>query len=407
MSSKRQPVDKRIKKLLKLDSNATCADCDSKFIKAADITYAVFLCRECGDGHIKKCPDAKIVMTNGKWTDAMVALMKSVGGNAVINRKHYESNIHNYDGRKRPGCSTRFIYDKYKWRFFCDPSDKKWYPKAGSSSTADSDSDSSDVTSKKKKKDKKDKKNKKKSKRPTRIEAPVSNEADDWDAFGGDDFVSAPAPVQPVSVPQQQRSVSAPASTQWGGNPTPAPAPSSGGMVDPFLASMIAPTKQVEKDFSAMNLFDPTYNNTGNAQQANTTNNSGNDIMSLFGPGPSANTNTSNQSGMMNTNSMGMNNNSMGMGNNSMGLGMGLGSSRNKPMKPMMGGSMGMMNMGMRGPQMRSPQNRNMGMGMGMGMNNMQNRMGGMNRGMGMNMGMGMNRGMQQRQNDPFAGMGM
>jgi len=214
-------VSKPVKKLLDKRENAICADCDSKFIKSADITFAVFLCRECGEGHKKKVPNAKIVATTQEWRPEWIALFKSVGGNTAINSRHYESNIHNYDGRKRPTPSTRFIYDKYKWRFFCH--DKKWMPSVGANDASDDD-DSDEKKQKKKKK----KKHKTKSSDRDATQVPAQSQAlaqDDWGEFtqvmppptvaasgggGGDDwgdFTATPTPVQtqPQRQPQPQQ----------------------------------------------------------------------------------------------------------------------------------------------------------------------------------------------------------
>merc|ERR1719446_1739639 len=97
-------------------------------------------------------------------------MFKSVGSNREINEDHYESNIENYDGRKRPGCSTRFIYDKSHWRFFGPPQDKAnhWLPSASGGG------DDSDDAPKKKKK--------KKSKNPEPLSGPpqAAQQEDGW-----------------------------------------------------------------------------------------------------------------------------------------------------------------------------------------------------------------------------------
>ena len=353
-----------MKALIARPENAKCADCDSKFIKQADINYGVFLCRECGDGHKSKLDGlCKIVDVNTSWKPEWIALFAQVGGNSRINEEHYEMNIHDYDGRKRGTCSTRFIYDKYKWRFFTDHKD--WLPKlkAGTSVARQ------EVKT-----------------QPKAVPAPqasTSNNNQDWGAF----TTAAPA-AAPVATP-------APAVDPFGmGNASqPASADPFGGFGDFNISS----------NNSTSNTASSTPNNNnnnnvfdfGNTNTTTTSSNSQVDVSALF-----SNTSSNNNNNNSNNNNNGS---QRKLGNNAF-FDLGLGNNNNKPLNatPMALG--GMSGGGMRGPSNNN--NNNMlnrgGLGMGgMNMNNNQNRgaMGSNNMGMGMNMNMNMNMNMHRNMN--------
>jgi hypothetical protein len=106
----------------------------------------------------------------------------------VLNERYYENKIHEYDGRKRPTCATRFIYDKYKWRFFT--TEKEFLPTVGSlSARVESPNPSAEATSPS---------SASKPRKAASAPAPSKGPEDEWEPFAGaalNRANSTPAPV--------------------------------------------------------------------------------------------------------------------------------------------------------------------------------------------------------------------
>lgn len=95
--------DNSLHSLLKNPLNQTCADCNAKDPKWADITYGVWICTDCSGIHRRLTPSPLVKSAAfGKWDPAYIEVMKSTDNDRA--NQEYERNVPGY--MQRPNEKT-------------------------------------------------------------------------------------------------------------------------------------------------------------------------------------------------------------------------------------------------------------------------------------------------------------